>query len=113
MVMAGLDTQVEELFDAVCRQLTAQHPQDELGRMLHRPGIKTGGTFYAFTTKGDLVVKLPVDRVDELIARGVGQPCTPRPGHPMRQWVRLAPSCEQDCAAYMAEARRFVVAAQE
>jgi len=99
---------VEESFEAVSRRLISEHPEDELGRMLHRPGIRTNGKFYAFITKSDLVIKLPVDRVDEYIASGVGQECSPRPGHPMRQWVRLAPANEQECAAYLAEARAFV-----
>jgi hypothetical protein len=106
--MARQTISVEELFEAVCEQLIEQHPEDELGRMLHRPGIKSSGAFYAFTTKGDLVVKLPARRVADLIAAGDGRPCSPRPGHPMRQWVRLAPSSQQECAAYVAEARSFI-----
>jgi hypothetical protein len=106
--MASQTMPVMEAFEAAYGRLLDQHPEDELGRMLHRPGIRTTSGFYGFVTKGDLVVKLAVSRVDELIADGEGQPCSPRPGHPMRQWVRLRPADEATCLAYLVEARGFV-----
>jgi len=78
--------------------------------MLRAPDLKTAGRFFAFTSKGALVVKLPATRVDELIAKGEGQPCSPGRGRAMREWVRLAPTVEEACAAYMVEARNFVAA---
>jgi hypothetical protein len=80
----------------------------EQGRMLHAPGLKVRGRFFAFTTKEELVVKLPAARVNELIAGGAGRPCDPRKGRPMREWVRLTPADETACATYMVEARHFV-----
>ena len=76
--------------------------------MLHAIGLKTAGTFYAFTTRDDLVVKLPAARVTELIASGAGRACDPRGGRPMRQWVRITPDDEPSCTAYVTEARDFV-----
>ncbi|MFI9103040.1 hypothetical protein ACIGXA_21205 [Streptomyces fildesensis] len=89
-------------------RLLELHPGDELGRMLQSPGLKAAGRFYAFTTRHDLVVKLPAARVTELIAGGAGRACDPRGGHPMRQWVRLTPADEHACVAYLQEARDFV-----
>lgn len=97
-----------DVFDRASRKLLDEHPGDELGRMLHSPGLKTAGKFYAFATGGDLVVKLPAARVTELIATGAGRACEPRPGRPMRQWVRLAPVDAGSCTAYLVEAREFV-----
>jgi len=102
--------QLADVFESVSRQLLDAHPKDERGRMLHCAGLKTAGTFYAFTTKGTLVVKLPAARVDALIATGAGQPCAPSKGRPMREWVRLTPADEGACAAYVIEARTFVAA---
>jgi hypothetical protein len=83
------------------------HPDDEEGRMLRSPGLRTGGRFYAFTSGDEVIVKLPAARVADLVASGAGQPCSPRPGRPMREWVRLpAP----DCLPYVLEARAFVSA---
>lgn len=97
-----------DVFDRASRKLLDEHPHDEMGRMLHSPGLKTAGMFYAFAAGDDLVVKLPAARVTALIATGVGRPCEPRPGRPMRQWVRLAPVGEGICTAYLVEAREFV-----
>jgi hypothetical protein len=104
--------QLEHVFERISRQLLDQHPGDERGRMLHAVGLKTAGRFYAFTTRGELVVKLPAARVNELIATGVGRPCDPTKGRPMRQWVRLTPAHETACAAYVVEARNFVTSHQ-
>jgi hypothetical protein len=70
-------------------------------------GLKAAGRFYAFTTRHDLVVKLPAARVAELIAAGTGRACDPSGGRPMRQWVRLTPPDEDACVAYLKEARDF------
>jgi hypothetical protein len=97
------------VFEGASRTLLADHPDDEQARMLQSPGLRACGRFYAFAAGDDVVVKLPAARVEELIAAGVGRPCAPRQGRPMREWVRLAPSSEQDCIAYLAQARAFVV----
>jgi hypothetical protein len=97
-----------DVFERSSRTLLDEHPGDERGRMLRSPGLKIAGTFYAFATGEDLVIKLPSARVTELIATGVGRVCEPRPGRPMRQWVRLNPTGEEICTAYLAEARELV-----
>ena len=84
------------------------HPEDEHGRMLHAPGLRTGGSFYAFATATDLVVKLPADRVRELVESGRGEPCSPRPGRPMREWVCIPAPAEDACLDLLLEARTFV-----
>jgi len=85
-------------------------PGDEEGRMLRSPGLKTAGKFYSFATADDLVVKLPSSRVDELIDTGLGLPCSPRPGRPMKEWVRIPAPDEGPCLSYVLEARTFVAA---
>ncbi|MBT2469563.1 hypothetical protein J7E97_17185 [Streptomyces sp. ISL-66] len=97
-----------ELFEMAVAALSAEFPADERGRMLRSPGIKTSGKFYAFATSADLVVKLPAARVAELVATGIGRPCEPRPGRPMREWVRVVPADDAACLAYLREARAFV-----
>ncbi|MFE2325264.1 hypothetical protein ACFXD5_15315 [Streptomyces sp. NPDC059385] len=99
-----------ELFEEAVAALSAEYPGDERGRMLRSLGVKTGGKFYAFSTEEDVVVKLPAERVAELVGAGVGAPCETRPGHPMREWVRLVPADADACLAYLREARAFVAA---
>lgn len=108
--MSNRRVQMEDVFESVSRRLLEKHPGDERGRMLHSPGLKTGGKFFAFAAKGELIVKLPAARVNELIANGEGQPCSPGNGRPMREWVCLVPDDEAACAAYLLEARTFVAA---
>lgn len=79
--------------------------------MLRSPGLKTAGKFYAFATAADLVVKLPASRVDDLVGSGRGLPCSPRPGRPMKEWVRIPALDEESCLDYLLEARAFVSAA--
>jgi hypothetical protein len=56
--------------------------------------------------------ELPAARVNELIATGVGRPCDPGKGRPMRRWVRLTPADEMACTAYVVEPRNFVTSRQ-
>ncbi len=90
----------------------ARDPAVEHGQMLHAPGLKTSGRFFAFATPEDIVAKLPASRVQELIASGIGRPCVLRRAAPMREWVRLVPDNDQACVAYLIEARDFVAATQ-
>ncbi len=98
-------------FAAAVQRVLALHPEDEPGRILHAPGLRTAGKFYGFAQAADLMVKLPASRVQELIASGRGLPCSPRPGRPMREWVRLEALDEESCVSYLLEARAFVLGA--
>jgi len=99
---------IESYFANVSEQLLGDDRRVEQGRMLHSAGLKTTGKFFAFTTKGQLVVKLPAARVAELLANGAGQPCEPRKGRPMREWIVLTPADQDACTAYVVEAHDFV-----
>jgi TfoX/Sxy family transcriptional regulator of competence genes len=100
--------EVDEMFEEVSDELVARRGGVERGRILHSVGVKTGGKFFAFVAKGDLVVKLPRDRVAELIANGTGRVFDAGKGRPMKEWVRLSPGDKTVCAAYAEEARSFV-----
>jgi hypothetical protein len=99
-------TDVQELFDRAAKRLRGV----ERGKMLLATGLRdpAAGKFFAFTTRGMLVVKLPADRVNELIASGEGTVFDAGKGRPMREWVGLVPADETACAGYMREARKFV-----
>jgi hypothetical protein len=99
------------VFDAVAEEVLTEFTADERGRMLQSPGLKTGGKFYGFATADDLVVKLPAARVDQLIGAGGGLPCSPRPGRPMKEWVRIPAPEQGSCRSYLLEARAFVSSA--
>lgn len=102
------DPDFPAVFATVARQLLTEFTGDEQGRMLQSPGLKTGRKFYGFATAGDLVVKLPSARVDELLGTGRGLPCSPRPGRQMKEWVRISAPDEESCRSFLLEARAFV-----
>ncbi len=93
---------------AVLSRLRADHPEDEEGRMLHAPGLRTPQGFYLFATPTHLVLKLPAARVQQLLATGEGEPCSPRPGHPMREWVEVPAPDVAHGVALGTESRAFV-----
>ncbi len=64
---------------------------------------------FAMLVRGSLVVKLPKQRVDALVAAGKGERFDPRgDGRQMKEWLVLGPSAEDDWLSLAAEARRFV-----
>ena len=56
-------------------------------------GFKIKDKFFALTFKGRLVVKLPRERVETLIAEGKGRRFNPY-GRIKKEWVAVAPSSQ-------------------
>lgn len=70
-------------------------------------GLKVGKKMFAMFSKGDLLLKMPPERVEALIAAGRGLPYDPGTGNAMknyvlipagkkRSWIKL---CEEAAAA--------------
>ena len=98
----------EELFDEVAASQLGE-PDVSEAQMFGAPGLKTGGKFFVTLFRGELSVKLPKERVDELVASGVGSPFEPMEGRAMKEWLALAPEAGADrWKALAAEARAFV-----
>ena len=58
-----------------------------LGRALSNLGLMTGGKLFAFMKDGDLVLKLPVARIDALIERLDATRFERGQDTPVREWV--------------------------
>lgn len=80
-----------------------------LGKMFGAEGLKIDGKVFAMHVKGNLIVKLPAQRVDELIALGVGVRFDPGHGRLMKEWIQIAPG-KADWTDLSVEARSFVEA---
>lgn len=72
-----------------------------------RSGLRYRGKIFAMFVRGDLVVKLPARRVDELVAAGYGQRFDANKGTPMREWFAAYPDCPLTWSALAREALDF------
>jgi len=109
MTTANANDELEAIFERTSGRLLEDRAVPvERGRMLRASGLKTAGRFFAFTTGGDLVVKLPEGRVNDLVAGDLGRPCQIGRRRPMREWVRVMPPDDEAGVAYLIEARDFV-----
>jgi hypothetical protein len=71
-------------------------------------GLRISGKIFAMLVKGELVVKLPKDRVAELSASGVGHPFDSGKGQLMKEWVAVPTRSGRRWPALVEEAREFV-----
>ena len=71
--------------------------------------LNVNGKIFAMQVKGKLVVKLPKQRVDELVANGRGKYFDPGHGRLMKEWAALD-SPESEWVGLAKEAYRFVKA---
>jgi hypothetical protein len=70
--------------------------------------LKVGGKIFAMLVNDQLVVKLPQQRVDMLIAGGDGVRFDPGHGRLMREWLAVAPTNAQAWLPLAQEALVFV-----
>ena len=71
--------------------------------------LKVETKIVAMLVRGRLVVELPRQRVDALIASGDGERFDPRQdGRPMKEWLSLDPASGQDWMSLAREAIEFV-----
>ena len=84
---------VQARFEALVDQLAAepgvQLPGSSGGRGFGAGTLRLHGSTFAMVVWGLVVLKLPADRVAELIATGRGGPFGNGTRRPMREWVTL------------------------
>ena len=69
--------------------------------------LKTMRKMFAMFQKGKYVVKLPKERVTELISSGEGKPYDPGNGKIMKEWVIIPEEHSDKWIAYASEAKQF------
>jgi hypothetical protein len=75
------------------------------GSMFGCRGLRTGRRFFAIWWEQQLVVKLPADRLQELVGSGRAVPFEPMDGRRMNGWAVLGEGVEWD--PVLAEARAW------
>jgi len=87
------------------------HPEVTTGTMMGFPCLRVGNTRAFFAScdhrTGDLIVKLPRERVQQLIADGTGQPFAPA-GRTFREWVLIQGRDMTRWVELIDEARRHI-----
>ena len=83
-------------------------PGVTLERAFSRISLMVGGKLFASAGHGGLLIKVPAERVAELIAQGEGQPFSAGGNRVMREWVVASPAT--DWPALAAESMAFVAA---
>ena len=79
------------------------------GKLMGFPCLRVNGDFFSTCDHrtGELIVKLPRNRVSELIADGTGQPFAPN-GKVFKEWLLVPHRDEARLTALMDEALAFV-----
>ena len=96
----------EEAFSRVAEQLLRE-PGTAAGTGFgSNPGVTVGGKIAAMLVGGRLVVKLPADRCQELVAGGAEPLAIGR--RTMREWITLGPEREAEWLPLAREALAFV-----
>ena len=80
------------------------------GSMFGSQGLRTGRKFFAIWWHERLVLKLPPERQQALVAAGDAEPFEPMEGRPMNGWVVVSPSA--DWPRLVEQARAHVEAQQ-
>lgn len=84
-------------------------PGVEQSTMMGLPCLRVHGAFFASCDRrtGDLVVKLPAARVDQLVAAGRAHPFAPA-GKRFREWASVPPARSRTWKRLLDEALDFV-----
>jgi hypothetical protein len=98
----------ESLFWELAEDLL-EEPGTTRSTMMGYPCLRQNGAFFACVdrTTGHLVVKLPAERVAELVGSARATPFAPN-GRTFREWAAFTRPTRKEWTALLDEARRFV-----
>ncbi len=98
----------EQLFAELAPRFLADPAVTEGTGFGSSPGLRVGTRIFAMLSRGELVVKLPRQRVEQLVMSGVGAYFDPGHGRRMREWVTISPRHGRDWEQLAGEALEFV-----
>jgi hypothetical protein len=95
----------EDLIDELVGEPGVTPPQRKSG--FGRSAMRFDGKIFVMFVRGRLVLKLPEQRVDELVRAHSGVRFNANKGRPMREWLSLDPAAGQDWPQLAREALQF------
>jgi hypothetical protein len=104
----------EERFATIVESLRSQPNVTQASEVIESTkrfganALKVNAKIFAMLVNGHLVVKLPRQRVDDLIAAGAGERFAPGHGRQMKEWLSVEPTAEGDWLPLAREAMAFV-----
>jgi hypothetical protein len=107
--MSEIFTPPETRYAALVETFEGRGDAIQSGRGFGSTGLRAeNGKIFAMLVQGKLVVKLPRQRVDALVASGDGERFDSGGGRIMKEWLALAPTSEMAWLPIAEEARVFV-----
>lgn len=91
-----LEQRFSDLVDELCSRPGVAPPG---GNGFGSHALKVDGSIFAMLVRGHLVVKLPRDRVAELVAAGTGGPFDANKGRAMKEWLTVLDESTWDALA--------------
>ena len=98
----------EQLWEPIAKAQLAERGVTEGTGFGTGAGLRVSGKIFAMLVRGELVVKLPKDRVDELVEAGAARRFDAGKGRPMKEWASVPASASRRWKALVEEARAFV-----
>lgn len=97
----------DELYWDLAPEFLVRDDVDE-GTIMGFPCLRVRGEFFATShhRTGDLLIKIPAERVNALIDAGLGEPFAPA-GRPFREWVSVETRDEELWRVLLEEAYAF------
>jgi TfoX/Sxy family transcriptional regulator of competence genes len=97
--------------ETILEGIRSRAPAEVAGKqMFGSEALTVAGKAFLVASKGRIVLKLPRERVDALVAAGAAR-FDPGHGRPMKEWVALDPAAGHDWDELAAAARAFVAGA--
>ena len=104
----------EERYAELARAFLGQPEVSQEGRGFGSSALKVRGRIFAMlSSRGEFVVKLPRQRVDQLVAAGEGDRYDPGKGRLMKEWLAVKAGDQRDWLPLAEEALAFVGSAPQ
>jgi len=92
---------------AALAALYEKEPRVTVGKLFASMGLKVDGKIFAMVVRGNLVVKLPRERVEQLVQSKSGSYFDPGHGRLMKEWISMTAK-KPDAVTLGREAFAFV-----